>query len=917
MAPPPDRQQEKQAPATVLQKPVLPATFANSFWSSDYRTGLESLFTALEGAAVQSKEVADHVDRRIRLERTLASGLVPPALRPDGFALVSEARARQRLADDLERTILAPFTSWSAAHASRLSTSRSTLFSSLTAYESHLALVSRLKSQYDAACRQADLAEDEWNFVAARDQLGREHVPPRPDDDDDDDEDDRREGSKDGRDSDDGDDDGLIGRSGATGRSVLGALGRALSVRRTRSGSESAKRSSPRAQSGSPGSATATGSEGLAEGPAGEPHQAAGQAEGQEQGAGLHLPTGMQLPNLDASEVRAGLDWSKTKFSSLLSTVVGPHTVFERYERARKDADAAEDKYKREAILLDRLRLSLEEAISTHLPYLQRCESDRLRAATSVLKSFHGAISTLPKLMDGSLERVGQALDLCRPEKDLKAIIERRKTGPFQPSPAPFQSHYSDEPSTTFGIDLRKFDETNGDRESRPLPRVLELLLEWAEKKGQEVSDDERRKSWLYDVPLASQHALRAKLNSPGQLSVRDGAGPDLSIVDLPVLCATTKLWLLELEQPPFTWAAYDELRTTWPSRGTAVADPAEGEAVGEGNTEAKDESAEKIDVLAKVVGKLPKIHFDVLHLFIRNLAKLVEETTTDEPLEVYLHKLSLSLARPLLRPKHTTPLSLDDRFPAAVVALLLSHQEQVFRKAGEIAKKEREERYRPRRQRTKPVDERVRRSNFAGQVPPVPPARTAGGPHLQVDTTSSSAARAEGEKVVVVASPMAASSEELPVPPVPEKEASAEASSAAPATEDAGTAEQTENKQPEAPASPVEAPFSPPTPEEAPFSPPTTSSSAADAVEAPGASAPSATPPSDEKPLAASSSLKRSTGPGSGRLRGARGPRPASQVLARVAALEHEHEGGGGAGGETGSASRTSVDSKRESWTS
>lgn len=44
------------------------------------------------------------------------------------------------------------------------------------------------------------------------------------------------------------------------------------------------------------------------------------------------------------------------RFSSLLSTVVGPQTVFERYERARKDADAAEDKYKREAILLDRLR---------------------------------------------------------------------------------------------------------------------------------------------------------------------------------------------------------------------------------------------------------------------------------------------------------------------------------------------------------------------------------------------------------------------------------------------------------------------------------------------------------------------------------------------------------------------------------
>lgn len=71
--------------------------------------------------------------------------------------------------------------------------------------------------------------------------------------------------------------------------------------------------------------------------------------------------------------------------------------------------------------------LSLEETISTHLPYLQRCESDRLRAATSVLRSFHAAIAALPKLIDASLERVGQALELCRPEKDLRAIMERRR----------------------------------------------------------------------------------------------------------------------------------------------------------------------------------------------------------------------------------------------------------------------------------------------------------------------------------------------------------------------------------------------------------------------------------------------------------------------------------------------------------
>ena len=68
-------------------------------------------------------------------------------------------------------------------------------------------------------------------------------------------------------------------------------------------------------------------------------------------------------------------------------------------------------------------------------------------------------------------------------------------------------------------------------------------------------------------MPFASQHSLRAMLNPPALLRANDGAGPDLSSVDLPVLCATTKLWFLELEQPPFTWAAYDELRNGWSAR--------------------------------------------------------------------------------------------------------------------------------------------------------------------------------------------------------------------------------------------------------------------------------------------------------------------------------------------------------------
>lgn len=93
-------------------------------------------------------------------------------------------------------------------------------------------------------------------------------------------------------------------------------------------------------------------------------------------------------------------------------------------------------------------------------------------------------------------------------------------------------------------------------------------------------------------------------LNPPALLRANNGAGPDLSIVDLPVLCATTKLWFLELEQPPFTWAAYDELRSGWSARV--------GITEGGGETAGADDAEEKVTLLAKVVGKLPRIHFEV-----------------------------------------------------------------------------------------------------------------------------------------------------------------------------------------------------------------------------------------------------------------------------------------------------------------
>ena len=72
-----------------------------------------------------------------------------------------------------------------------------------------------------------------------------------------------------------------------------------------------------------------------------------------------------------------------------------------------------------------RRRLTLEEALSEHFAYTHRCEQDRLKAATSVLRSFHSTVSSLPLRIAGSSEKVSSALQLIRPDKDVLAIVER------------------------------------------------------------------------------------------------------------------------------------------------------------------------------------------------------------------------------------------------------------------------------------------------------------------------------------------------------------------------------------------------------------------------------------------------------------------------------------------------------------
>lgn len=66
-------------------------------------------------------------------------------------------------------------------------------------------------------------------------------------------------------------------------------------------------------------------------------------------------------------------------------------------------------------------------------------------------------------------------------------ITQISRTGPFQPRPTVYHSHYSEPAIHSFGIDLRKFDETN--TSENKVPPILTFLLDHITSRYASVPD--------------------------------------------------------------------------------------------------------------------------------------------------------------------------------------------------------------------------------------------------------------------------------------------------------------------------------------------------------------------------------------------------------------------------------------------
>ncbi|KAF5351573.1 hypothetical protein D9758_007222 [Tetrapyrgos nigripes] len=411
-------------------------------------------------------------------------------------------------------------------------------------------------------------------------------------------------------------------------------------------------------------------------------------------------------------------------FVNLVSKALAANNSNEpAWVKARKEAEEADKTYRIAVRQLDRQRLGLEEKLEDTLKTLQRWEMERLRAVKTVLLQYQGTLSNFPKTLEPIIERQTTLIAAYQPESDLTALVERYRTGPFRPHSHLYESVNHDESDVVFGIDLRKWAEggwitevmspsgSEGGRKEE-VPEVLTAMLGALEDKYKELANDEdsspvleKRKSWIYEVPLASTHRLRESLNAvfPDHEQHKEKPIPEdlFKPYDAPVIAATIKLWLLELEPPVATYEGWDEFRKLYPTHGRYL--KVEGEEP-EGHEK-------KLAEVSSALLKLPRVQLYVLDRVLKHFKTLIDTTTTEESNEVFVTKLALSVGRTILRPKVETEISIQDRHPTLLFIDLVNNYDEIL--PPTVTRKKREsERKLPVRKRTAMVDMRSTRSN-------------------------------------------------------------------------------------------------------------------------------------------------------------------------------------------------------------
>ncbi|CAH00417.1 GTPase-activating protein RGD2 [Kluyveromyces lactis] len=226
-----------------------------------------------------------------------------------------------------------------------------------------------------------------------------------------------------------------------------------------------------------------------------------------------------------------------------------------------RDVEVSDSKYMKECKKLDSLRCSFEELIVDHYTFMEKCESDRLMAIRKVTLDFCAAIGNTISSMKLTIEKLTDSEALIDPAADLLKTIEENRVGFFQPRVIPYNNYYNPGSYQTFGIDL----ETRCRSDNRLVPLILSAILLYMDQAYPEMENDYKRAIvWTKPVKLHEVHQLRQLLIKPFKEESEIIEILRSKKVEPSTVASVFKIYLLELPKSLITEDAYDILKVLY-----------------------------------------------------------------------------------------------------------------------------------------------------------------------------------------------------------------------------------------------------------------------------------------------------------------------------------------------------------------
>lgn len=653
------------------------STFADSFWSDDYASGLTTLFAKLNQGVVENEEIISLARRRADAEEYHGSKLLQisrESKRKDGFSRDDGASVRRafegmlketaesgkyhtKIALNLQNMVLKPFGRWTQEHAIRIQTSERELFSKVRVHEKQVMDVKKLRSVYFNKCRLLEDVEEEHKLAF-----------PGP------------EGS------------GTPTKATKkTAEEIAADLTAVLDDEPVELGEAFYSSSQVKVlcesaldtiiikevkipilgtfQHVSTGSAIvewickSMGVEGLN----------AAESVGQDLlnngfirylGVGntfanssvlnyqwkdkALIAAGKLKPNANGIASRAAaMPYVGDYVSSYVSNEFGNETPQQKLTR---ESTQANDTYKAGVKKLDSLRTDLEAAIMEHLKFMERCELDRLKALKAVMMDISAAISNVIPGMKSSMDTVLLFQEAISPTGDLKYMIESYRSGNFAPKVVTYENYYNSVDDQTFGIDL----ELRARQDRKRVPNIVATILSHMDEHYPDLTTDEaRQKVWLRHVPLHLTHELRSAINNGKPVEKQI-----LEKFDPAIVAATLKLYLLELPDSLVSQTLYEPIKSVY------------------SNYSLDEDAEDRVAALSNVLQQLRVSNIATLDALTIHFARLVELTNADSQ---YKLALANALSPCLLRPRSESSITQQYKHPQRLVLDILAYRKDIF----------------------------------------------------------------------------------------------------------------------------------------------------------------------------------------------------------------------------------------------